>query len=40
MTHLGDRIAALADGELGHTERDRALAHVAGCPSCLSLIHI
>ncbi len=34
MTHLGDRIAALADGELGHAERDRALAHVAGCPSC------
>lgn len=34
MTHLGDRIAALADGELSHAERDRALAHVAGCASC------
>jgi anti-sigma factor RsiW len=34
VTHLGDRIAALADGELDHAERDRALAHVAGCPSC------
>ena len=34
MTHLGDRIAALADGELGHAERDRALSHVAGCSTC------
>jgi len=34
VTHLGDRIAALADGELGHAERDRALAHVAGCAAC------
>jgi len=34
MTHLGDRIAALVDGELGHQERDRALAHVAHCARC------
>ena len=34
MNHLGDRIAALADGELGHRERDRALAHVAHCVTC------
>lgn len=34
MTHLGDRMAALVDGELGHEARDRALAHLAGCPSC------
>ncbi|HEU4912722.1 MAG TPA: zf-HC2 domain-containing protein [Actinomycetes bacterium] len=34
MTHLGDRIAALADGELDHPARDRALAHVAHCASC------
>lgn len=32
--HLGQRISALVDGELGHQERDRALAHVAHCPSC------
>ena len=32
--HLGPRISALVDGELGHQERDRALAHVANCPSC------
>ncbi|MEP6761989.1 MAG: zf-HC2 domain-containing protein [Sporichthyaceae bacterium] len=32
--HLGQRISALVDGELGHQERDRALAHIAHCPSC------
>ncbi|MGH8869267.1 MAG: anti-sigma factor family protein [Actinomycetes bacterium] len=34
MSHLGDRVAALVDGEVRHDERDRLLAHVAGCPSC------
>lgn len=34
MTHLGDRVAALVDGELSHDARDRLLAHVAGCPRC------
>ena len=34
MTHLGDRIAALVDGELGHQDRERALAHVAHCARC------
>jgi hypothetical protein len=34
MTHLGHRISALADGELGHEARDRALAHVAHCAAC------
>jgi anti-sigma factor RsiW len=32
--HLGQRISALVDGELGHQVRDRALAHIAHCPSC------
>jgi hypothetical protein len=32
--HLGDRLAALIDGELSHESRDRALAHLATCPSC------
>ncbi|MFF4758555.1 anti-sigma factor family protein [Streptomyces sp. NPDC001292] len=32
--HLGDRLAALVDGELGHDMRERALAHVATCPKC------
>jgi anti-sigma factor RsiW len=34
MNHLDKRISALVDGELGHEARDRALAHVAHCPSC------
>jgi hypothetical protein len=34
MTHLGPRVSALVDGELGHEARDRALAHVAHCAAC------
>ncbi len=36
--HLGPRLAALVDGELSHDDRDRALAHIAGCASCRSLV--
>ncbi|MEU6810272.1 zf-HC2 domain-containing protein [Streptomyces sp. NPDC046831] len=32
--HLGDRLSALVDGELGHEARERVLAHVATCPKC------
>jgi hypothetical protein len=32
--HLGDRLAALVDGELGHATRERVLAHLATCPRC------
>ncbi|MER5755613.1 anti-sigma factor [Streptomyces sp. NPDC002088] len=32
--HLGDRLSALVDGELGHDARERVLAHVATCPRC------
>ena len=32
--HLGDRLAALVDGELGHESRDRVLAHLVTCPKC------
>ncbi|MFF3324704.1 anti-sigma factor family protein [Streptomyces sp. NPDC002889] len=32
--HLGDRLAALVDGELTHDARDRVLAHLATCPKC------
>ncbi|MFJ6655404.1 zf-HC2 domain-containing protein [Streptomyces sp. NPDC091377] len=32
--HLGDRLAALVDGELGHDARERVLAHVATCARC------
>jgi Putative zinc-finger len=34
MSHLGPRVSALVDGELGHEARDRALAHVAHCTPC------
>jgi anti-sigma factor RsiW len=34
VSHLGDRLSALVDGELGHDERDRVLAHLAGCDQC------
>ncbi|MFI5802414.1 zf-HC2 domain-containing protein [Streptomyces sp. NPDC051561] len=32
--HLGDRLAALVDGELNHDSRERVLAHLATCPKC------
>ncbi|MFP8883666.1 MULTISPECIES: anti-sigma factor family protein [Streptomyces] len=32
--HLGDRLAALVDGELGHETRERVLAHLATCHTC------
>ncbi|MGW7575351.1 zf-HC2 domain-containing protein [Streptomyces sp. NPDC054765] len=32
--HLGDRLAALVDGELGHDARERVLAHLATCGRC------
>lgn len=34
MSHLGQRISALIDGELSDTERDRVLTHIAGCDEC------
>ena len=34
MSHLGDRLSALIDGELGHAQRERVLAHLARCEPC------
>lgn len=34
MSCLGERLTALVDGELGHEERDVALAHLALCDRC------
>ncbi len=34
MNHLGQRLSALIDGELGDDERDRVLAHLVRCDSC------
>jgi anti-sigma factor RsiW len=34
MSHLGNRLSALVDGELDGAERDRAYAHLARCEQC------
>jgi anti-sigma factor RsiW len=34
MTHLGQRLSALIDGELDYDERDRVLGHLARCAWC------
>ncbi|WP_081748609.1 anti-sigma factor [Nocardiopsis sp. CNT312] len=34
MGHLGERLSALVDGELGPVEHERALIHLAGCETC------
>jgi len=34
MSHLGDRLSALVDGELDGAESDRAHAHLASCERC------
>jgi anti-sigma factor RsiW len=34
MTHLGQRLSALIDGELDASERERVLIHMARCGSC------
>jgi len=34
VTHLGQRLSALIDGELDGSERERVLRHMAGCYSC------
>ncbi|WP_328494167.1 zf-HC2 domain-containing protein [Streptomyces sp. NBC_00414] len=34
--HLGDRLSALVDGELGHEARERVLSHLATCAKCKS----
>ncbi len=34
MSHLGELLSALVDGELSGTELDRANAHVAACGAC------
>jgi anti-sigma factor RsiW len=34
MSHLGDLLSALVDGELSGADRDRASAHLAHCAQC------
>jgi anti-sigma factor RsiW len=39
MSHLGDLLSALVDGELSGAELDRANAHLAGCGACRVEVH-
>ncbi len=34
MTHLGDRVAPLIDGQLPMDASERAMTHMAACPAC------
>jgi len=34
VSHLGERLSALIDGELSHQRRERVLAHLAHCEPC------
>jgi hypothetical protein len=34
MSHLGERITSLVDGQLAVEPAERALMHIAGCPDC------
>ncbi|WP_146159322.1 zf-HC2 domain-containing protein [Allonocardiopsis opalescens] len=34
MSHLGERLSALVDDELGHSDREWALSHLAKCEAC------
>ncbi len=34
MSHLGQRLSALIDGELSAEDRDRVHAHLVGCAAC------
>jgi hypothetical protein len=36
--HLGDRVAAVADGALPPAELEQVFAHVAGCPACRAAV--
>jgi len=36
--HLGPRLGQLVDGEMAHGDRDRALAHLANCAACRTLV--
>ncbi len=36
MSHLGRRLTALIDGELGHNEREKVLGHLTACEQCRS----
>ncbi|MBD0291974.1 MAG: anti-sigma factor [Jiangellaceae bacterium] len=40
MRHLGVIVTALVDDQLGHDDRDRALAHVTRCEQCRMAVEL
>lgn len=34
MSHLEEQLSAFVDGELGHSDRERVLSHLAHCETC------
>jgi anti-sigma factor RsiW len=40
MSHLGERVSPLVDGQLGPDAAERALMHIAGCPECHDAVEV
>jgi Putative zinc-finger len=40
MSHLGERVTALVDGQMPMESTERALMHVAGCPECRDAVEL
>jgi hypothetical protein len=40
MSHLGERVSTLVDGQLGVEASERALMHIAGCAECRDAVEI
>jgi hypothetical protein len=40
MSHLGERVSTLVDGQLGVDAAERALMHIASCPECRDAVEI
>jgi anti-sigma factor RsiW len=40
VSHLGDRVTALVDGQLPADATDRAMAHLASCGSCREAVEL
>jgi hypothetical protein len=40
VSHLGDRVAALVDGQLTSDAVQRAHSHLSGCPDCRELVEV
>ena len=40
MSHLGERVSPLVDGQLGPDAAERALMHIAGCVECQTAVEV